>query len=103
MDRATIGMDCENVSGENNKQAGSLCGDPACFRGAVNEARTRDLKLGKLPLYQLSYYRISLLFGVEKRCKDNEIFLPCKIFAAVNVGTDRKLTPVNALGGRCAD
>ena len=25
---------------------------------AVNEARTRDLKLGKLSLYQLSYYRI---------------------------------------------
>ena len=26
--------------------------------GAVNGARTRDLKLGKLPLYQLSYYRV---------------------------------------------
>ena len=28
--------------------------------GAGNEARTRDLKLGKLALYQLSYARISL-------------------------------------------
>ncbi len=26
--------------------------------GAVNEARTRDPQLGKLMLYQLSYYRI---------------------------------------------
>ncbi len=27
------------------------------FIGAVNGSRTRDLQLGKLPLYQLSYYR----------------------------------------------
>ena len=27
--------------------------------GAVDEARTRDLNLGKVALYQLSYYRIS--------------------------------------------
>ena len=27
--------------------------------GAVDEARTRDLHLGKVALYQLSYYRIS--------------------------------------------
>ena len=26
--------------------------------GAVDEARTRDLNLGKVALYQLSYYRI---------------------------------------------
>ena len=26
--------------------------------GAVDEARTRDLHLGKVALYQLSYYRI---------------------------------------------
>ena len=29
------------------------------FAGAVNEARTRDPQLGKLMLYQLSYYRRS--------------------------------------------
>lgn len=29
------------------------------WRGAVNETRTRDPQLGKLMLYQLSYYRIS--------------------------------------------
>ena len=27
---------------------------------AVNEARTRDPQLGKLMLYQLSYYRIAM-------------------------------------------
>ena len=29
-------------------------------RGAVDETRTRDLNLGKVALYQLSYYRISV-------------------------------------------
>ena len=29
--------------------------------GAVNEARTRDPQLGKLMLYQLSYYRVIFL------------------------------------------
>ena len=33
---------------------GELAGDS----GAVDEARTRDLNLGKVALYQLSYYRI---------------------------------------------
>ena len=28
------------------------------YKRAVNEARTRDPQLGKLVLYQLSYYRI---------------------------------------------
>ncbi len=28
------------------------------FIGAVSEARTRDPQLGKLMLYQLSYYRV---------------------------------------------
>ena len=38
-----------------------MCGFPTSFRvrfRAVNGSRTRDLQLGKLPLYQLSYYRI---------------------------------------------
>ena len=29
-------------------------------RGAVDETRTRDLNLGKVALYQLSYYRVKL-------------------------------------------
>ena len=28
------------------------------FFGAEDEVRTRDLQLGKLPLYQLSYFRV---------------------------------------------
>ena len=31
--------------------------------GAVDETRTRDLNLGKVALYQLSYYRRSALWG----------------------------------------
>ena len=31
--------------------------------GAVDEARTRDLHLGKVALYQLSYYRIKGALG----------------------------------------
>ena len=30
----------------------------ACQNGAENEVRTRDLQLGKLALYQLSYSRV---------------------------------------------
>ena len=34
-------------------------GETQGLNGAVDEARTRDLNLGKVALYQLSYYRIS--------------------------------------------
>ena len=38
----------------------------ALKNGAVDEARTRDLNLGKVALYQLSYYRIMVpRTGVE--------------------------------------
>ena len=33
--------------------------------GAVDETRTRDLNLGKVALYQLSYYRILWCLGPE--------------------------------------
>ena len=38
--------------------------------GAGNEARTRDLDLGKVALYQLSYTRMAkpALFPVRLRC-----------------------------------
>ena len=35
--------------------------------GAVDGARTRDLHLGKVALYQLSYYRISRIRHGEKK------------------------------------
>ena len=41
--------------------------------GAVDGARTRDLHLGKVALYQLSYYRISGALG-RNRTTDTQIF-----------------------------
>ena len=41
-------------------------------RGAVDETRTRDLNLGKVALYQLSYYRMGGL-GNQKDGADEEI------------------------------
>ncbi len=35
------------------------------FPGAINGVRTRDPQLGKLMLYQLSYYRIRLANLIE--------------------------------------
>ncbi len=40
--------------------------------GAVDEARTRDLHLGKVALYQLSYYRMSA--AGRNRTTDTQIF-----------------------------
>ena len=41
--------------------------DDVRFSGAEDEARTRDLNLGKVALYQLSYFRIYKLFE-KKSC-----------------------------------
>ena len=42
---------------QNSRQKGEPFGSP--FRlGAENGTRTRDLNLGKVALYQLSYFRI---------------------------------------------
>ncbi len=54
--------------------------------GAENETRTRDPNLGKVVLYQLSYFRNTNtlkfydynLFDCE--CKGTTIFLSCKFF-----------------------
>jgi hypothetical protein len=48
------------------------------IRGAEDEVRTRDLQLGRLSLYQLSYFRILPFFGASGRrrsCKEL-FFLP---------------------------
>ena len=47
------------------------------FLWAENETRTRDPNLGKVVLYQLSYFRIS---GISE-CKYKRFFLFLKIFA----------------------
>ena len=44
--------------------------------GAENETRTRDPNLGKVMLYQLSYFRIF----PEWDCKGTKIFFTCKFF-----------------------
>jgi hypothetical protein len=48
--------------------------------GAGNEARTRDLNLGKVALYQLSYSRVKTasiiaVFGARSRLKRLFIFI----------------------------
>ena len=45
----------------------------AVIIGAVDETRTRDLHLGKVALYQLSYYRINGALG-RNRTTDTVIF-----------------------------
>ena len=37
----------------------TLCKEELSFFGAENETRTRDPNLGKVMLYQLSYFRLS--------------------------------------------
>ena len=45
----------------------------AVKNGAVDETRTRDLHLGKVALYQLSYYRMKCALG-RNRTTDTQIF-----------------------------
>ena len=50
--------------------------------GAVDEARTRDLHLGKVALYQLSYYRIPWCLGAEsnhRHCDFQSHALPTEL------------------------
>ena len=47
--------------------------------GAENETRTRDPNLGKVMLYQLSYFRISVI----RDCKDTNDFLNTKLFRRI--------------------
>jgi hypothetical protein len=51
------------------------------FQRAKDETRTRDPDLGKVMLYQLSYFRISATVVVCQRCKDKNFF----IFASVQM------------------
>lgn len=62
-------MDAVHTKRKPPQRVLSFCGG-FCMRGAVDEARTRDPQLGKLMLYQLSYYRV-LAFSA---CKGNAFF-----------------------------
>ena len=50
-----------------------------CF-GAENETRTRDPNLGKVMLYQLSYFRRFKRVVFVWDCKGRYFFLTCKSF-----------------------
>ena len=43
--------------------------------GAGNESRTRDLNLGKVALYQLSYSRVFDLYQIKQEQKYKPVFL----------------------------
>ena len=52
--------------------------------GAENETRTRDPNLGKVVLYQLSYFRSTNIFLYnlsDCECKGTPFFLNCKFFS----------------------
>ena len=52
----------------------------ATLPGAINGARTRDPQLGKLMLYQLSYYRMEVRTLCERTAKLANFLILCKIF-----------------------
>ncbi len=60
MERETTGVahDFELATSTHRK----ILNKGVCKNGAGNEIRTRDLNLGKVALYQLSYSRITLAF-----------------------------------------
>ena len=65
------GLSADPYSPPTNKNAPHDC---EAF-GAENETRTRDPDLGKVVLYQLSYFRsISRIVLVERDCKDTAKF-----------------------------
>ena len=55
--------------------------------GAENEIRTRDINLGKVTLYQLSYFRILQLFGAQYRIR-TDVGFSSKGFAIRRIQPD---------------
>ena len=53
----------------------------AILSRAENETRTRDPNLGKVVLYQLSYFRIYLGVFSQTRCKSTTFFHTLQIFS----------------------
>ena len=74
------------LSGKKNKTKKSQISLRLSLLGAENETRTRDPNLGKVVLYQLSYFRIvdsapeSNHFLIAS-AKIGQIFFLCKLFA----------------------
>ena len=71
---------CEQApNGVENKNS-PVPGCRAAMFGAENGIRTRDLNLGKVALYQLSYFRNISRFPSKRDCKYKSKFLKSKNF-----------------------
>ena len=57
------------------------------YFGAENETRTRDPNLGKVMLYQLSYFRIFPVWD----CKGTQFFITSKFFCNFFQKKDKKV------------
>ena len=67
--------------GHKTFQENNLCSFPVVsIRRAENGTRTRDPNLGKVVLYQLSYFRIKRLQFFNCGCKSNIFFLNTQLF-----------------------
>ena len=81
---------------QNPKQQGEPNGSPCCF-GAENGTRTRDLNLGKVALYQLSYFRKYLLLiasaKVTKICESPNFSVPFCNFFTITEPQDKSNRP----------
>ena len=67
--------------GHKTFQENNLCSFPVVsIRRAENGTRTRDPNLGKVVLYQLSYFRIKRLQFSNCGCKSNIFFLITQLF-----------------------
>ncbi len=77
------GMPCINNKRENRT------GSPFVV-GAENGTRTRDLNLGKVALYQLSYFRMTSPKPALRDCKYRMKIRSCKIFDENNTFSEQK-------------
>ena len=80
-----VGVEYVGVGKATGDEADGFTSCRICF-GAVSEARTRDPQLGKLMLYQLSYYRVcrAKLYIILQFSKFYQFFLlnlRCILFA----------------------
>ena len=67
----------------------------ASFSRAKDETRTRDPNLGKVMLYQLSYFRISASVDVNQLCKDKNFFIFASVSAKKNHFFNNFFIPFN--------
>jgi hypothetical protein len=72
------------------------------FGGAGNEIRTRDTKLGKLVLYQLSYARLPMhLYKATERGCQQQLATIESLLLLRNTGNTLPVPPTVCNGARC--